>query len=84
MVSWRSPTEEQRPRARQNVVFELGYFIGRLGRNRVCALYREGVEIPSDYSGVLYIKLDEAGGWRLALAKEMKAAELPVDMNRAL
>ena len=74
----------QQPRARQNVILELGYFLGRLGRNRVCALYREGVEIPSDYSGVLYIKLDEAGGWRLGLAKEMKAAELPVDMNLAL
>ena len=71
-------------RARQNVVFELGYFIGRLGRNRVCALYIDGVEIPSDYSGVLYTKLDASGGWRLDLAKELKAAGLPVDMNRAL
>ena len=79
-----SPQEEQNPRARQNVVFELGYFIGRLGRNRVCALYAEGVEIPSDYSGVLYIPFDEQGAWRLALAKEMKAAGLPIDMNLAL
>jgi predicted nucleotide-binding protein len=71
-------------RARQNVVFELGYFIGRLGRNRVCALYVEGIEIPSDYSGVLYTKLDASGGWRLELAKELKAAGLPVDMNLAL
>lgn len=76
--------EEQNYRARQNVIFEFGYFIGRLGRNRVCALYTPGVEIPSDYSGVLYIQLDEQGGWRLALAKEMKAAGLPVDMNLAL
>lgn len=76
--------EEQKPRARQNVIFELGYFIGRLGRNRVCALYRPGVEIPSDYSGVLYVELDERGGWRMALAKEMKAAGLPIDMNKAL
>jgi len=73
-----------KPRARQNVVFELGYFIGRLGRNRVCALYLEGIEIPSDYSGVLYTKLDSSGAWRLELAKELKAAGLPVDMNLAL
>lgn len=73
-----------RPRARQNVIFELGYFIGRLGRNRVCALYTEGVEIPSDYSGVLYTKLDASGAWRLELAKELKAAGLPIDMNLAL
>jgi predicted nucleotide-binding protein len=50
----------------------------------VCALYREGVEIPSDYSGVLYVKLDPDGGWRLQLAKEVKAAGMPVDMNKAL
>lgn len=72
------------PRARQNVLFELGYFIGRLGRNRVCALYREGVEIPSDYSGVLFVSLDDAGAWKLRLAREMKAAGLEIDMNRAL
>jgi len=78
------PYEKQKLRARQNVIFELGYFIGRLGRNRVCALYKPGVEIPSDYAGVLYVQLDEQGAWRLTLAKEMKAAELPVDMNKAL
>lgn len=76
--------ERQQQRARQNVVFELGYFIGRLGRNRVCALYRPGVEIPSDYSGVLYEELDDKGAWRLQLAKELRAAGLPVDMNNAL
>jgi len=79
-----APYEQQKPRARQNVIFELGYFIGKLGRNRVCALYRPGVEIPSDYSGVLYLELDEPGNCRLELAKEMKAAGLPVDMNKAL
>jgi predicted nucleotide-binding protein len=78
------PPEGQMPRARQNVVLELGFFLGKLGRKRVCALYREGVEIPSDYSGVLFVKLDEAGAWRLELAREMKAAGLLVDMNLAL
>ncbi len=38
----------------QYVIFELGFFIGRLGRERVCCLYKQGVELPSDYSGVLY------------------------------
>ena len=79
-----TPVEDQKPRARQNVVFEMGYFIGRLGRNRVCVLYRPGVEIPSDYSGVLYQELDEKGAWRLELARELKAANLDVDMNKAL
>ena len=45
-------------RARQNVIFEFGYFIGKLGRANVCGLYCEGVELPSDYSGVLYTKVD--------------------------
>jgi len=81
-----SPYRKDRllPRARQNVIMELGYFLGKLGRNRVCALYQEGVDIPSDYSGVLYVPLDSAGGWRLALAKELKAAKQDVDMNKAL
>jgi len=70
------------PRARQNVIFELGYFIGRLGRGRVCALYSEGVELPSDYAGVSYIKLDEAADWRLQLAREVKAAGLEGDLNK--
>jgi predicted nucleotide-binding protein len=73
-----------RPRARQNVIFELGFFIGRLGRERVCALYEEGVEIPSDYEGILLVPLDGTETWKLRLAKEMKAAGVPVDLNRIL
>jgi predicted nucleotide-binding protein len=71
----------QRPRARQNVVLELGYFLGKLGRKRVTVLHRPGVEIPSDYSGVLFIPLDEAGAWRLLLARELKTAGLRMDLN---
>lgn len=71
------------PRARQNVVLELGYFIGKLGRSRVCALRQGDVEIPSDISGVLYIPLDDAGGWRMRLIQELKNAGFNVDANRA-
>lgn len=76
--------ESYQPRARQNVILELGFFLGRLRRDRVCALYEEGVQVPSDYQGVLFVPLDDAGAWRLALAKEMKEAGLPVDMNKAV
>jgi predicted nucleotide-binding protein len=69
-------------RARQNVILELGYFIGRLGRSNVCALYKEGVEIPSDFSGVVYTPMDSGGAWRYMLAKELKAAGLDVDLNK--
>jgi predicted nucleotide-binding protein len=71
-------------RARQNVIHELGYFLGKLGRRRVCVLYEHGVEIPSDYQGVVYVPLDSEGAWRLHLAKEMKAAGLDIDMNLAI
>jgi predicted nucleotide-binding protein len=65
-------------RARQNVVLELGFFLGRLGRHRVCALYVPGVELPSDFHGVLYIELDADGKWRKQLHREFTAAHLPV------
>ena len=73
-----------KPRARQNVIFEFGYFIGRLGRNRVCALTKGDVEIQSDYDGVVYIPLDDVGGWKMKLVKELKGAGIDVDANRAL
>lgn len=71
-------------RARQNVILELGYFIARLGRSRVAAIYQEGVEIPSDYSGVLYIPHDSTGDWQLRLARELKASGLKIDANKIL
>jgi predicted nucleotide-binding protein len=72
---------ELQPRARQNVIFELGYFVSRVGRKNVFALYKEGVELPSDYHGVLYIPIDPNGAWRLQLARELKASGLPIDLN---
>ncbi|MCJ7533526.1 MAG: nucleotide-binding protein [Anaerolineales bacterium] len=73
-------------RARQNVVFELGYFVGSLGRQRVLALYRqhERFEMPSDYSGVLFVPFDSAGRWQFDLVRELKAAGYDVDANRLL
>ena len=76
--------ENLRPRARQNVVLELGMFVGKLGRRGVRVLYETGVEMPSDYLGVLYIPLDAAGAWRFKLVNEMKAAGLDVDANDLL
>jgi predicted nucleotide-binding protein len=71
-------------RARQNVVLELGYFIGKLGRKNVCALYRGEVELPSDMLGVVCVKLDEGGGWKVPLAKELMASGFCIDMNKLL
>ena len=77
----KSEVENLKPRARQNVIFELGFFIGKLGRARVCALHKSNVEILSDFSGVVWIPLDEAGAWRLKLSRELKAAGLNIDLN---
>ncbi len=71
-------------RARQNVVLELGYFIGKLNRSRVLPLYSEGVELPSDIHGLLYTLLDNAENWKFAIVKELKAAGYSVDANRLL
>jgi Predicted nucleotide-binding protein containing TIR-like domain len=65
-------------RARQNVILELGYFIGKLGRGRVCSIYVRGVELPSDLHGVLWVAYDKNGDWRLLLAKEINAAGIDV------
>ena len=73
-----------KPRPRQNVVLEWGFFLGRIGRERVCALVKGKVEIPSDYAGVVFIDLDESGGWKIHLARELSKAGLPVDVNRLL
>ena len=70
------------PRARQNVILELGFFIGALGRNRVAALVVGPLEKPSDVDGVLYTPWDERDAWKMAIAREMRAAGLPVDMNK--
>ncbi|QYD71084.1 nucleotide-binding protein [Paraburkholderia edwinii] len=75
--------EKLKPRARQTVVLELGYFIGHLGRDKVCALRRGDVELPSDYVGVVWEKMDDGGSWKLALARELKAAGHEVDLNKA-
>jgi predicted nucleotide-binding protein len=78
------PSGPQQRRARQNVVFELGFFVGTLGRDRVIILYEPQVELPSDLNGVLYIKLDDHGMWRNAVARELQAVGLQVELTALL
>ena len=75
---------EDKYRARQNVIIEMGYFIGKLGRSKVFPLYEEGVDLPSDLHGVLYIPLDSSGSWKFRLAKELNAAGYNVQANNIL
>ena len=72
---------EKMARARQNVVFEHGYLISKLGRNNVCALVKPSVETPNDISGIVYIPFDSNGGWKIPLAKEMKSSGYEIDFN---
>jgi predicted nucleotide-binding protein len=72
----------QRPRGRQNVVFELGYFFGKLGRDRVAVLLEPGVEKPSDIDGLVYVALDPGGAWKQQLARELDSAGLEVNYAR--
>lgn len=71
---------ELKPRARQNVVFEHGYLISKLGRNKVCALVEKNVEIPSDIAGLLYLSL-ENDNWKIYLCRELRRQGIIVDMN---
>lgn len=73
-------------RARQNVILELGYFLGKLGRENVTALFEDSkeIEIPSDYNGVVYIPYSTNEGWKLALAKELKASGFEIDAEQLL
>jgi hypothetical protein len=75
---------DTKPRARQNVVFELGFFIGALGTERVAALVRGDVERPSDFEGVVYTDLDDAGAWKQKLGRELQAAGFDIDWNQVM
>jgi hypothetical protein len=82
----RGPDQEEWPadpnRARQNVILELGFFVGKIGRARVAALVEPAVEQPSDILGLAYIAFDDS--WQLRLARELKQAYPDLDLNRVV
>jgi predicted nucleotide-binding protein len=83
-VGWAKATPEAKEqRARQNVIFELGFFVGKLGRNRTLALLLRGVTKPSDFDGVLYIPMD-GDSWKMEVVRELRAAGMDVDANKAI
>lgn len=69
------------PRARQNVIFELGYFFGKLGRKKVCTLIKSDIEKPSDYNGIVYLNYD-VSHWKIQIVKELKTAGFELDFNK--
>jgi predicted nucleotide-binding protein len=70
------------PRPRQNVIFELGYFMGRLRRTRVCAIKKRNVELPSDILGMVWLSFE--GRWKRDLAIELEKAGYSVDRKRLI
>ncbi len=82
--SLNNPDEKLTPRARQNVIFEHGYLIGKLGRSKVSALVKDGVEIPNDISGLVYINFENNNGWKLDLGKELIGAGYDIDFNKLI
>lgn len=75
---------EEKYRARQNVIFEMGYFMGALGRNHVMCLLQEHVEKPGDIDGVVYALIDKSGVWKFSIVKELKACGYKVDANQIM
>lgn len=71
-----------KPRARQNVIFEHGYLMGKIGRKNVCALVKSNIEKPTDISGVVYIDMDDSGAWKHTIIKEMKSVGYEIDANK--
>ena len=73
-------SRELRPRGRQNVIFEMGYFYGLIGRDHVSVLLRAGVEKPSDMDGIAYITFDDNGAWKTDLFRELRHAGFDISL----
>jgi len=87
VIALLSPDDELadgQTRARQNVILEIGYFLGKLGKERVRLLKKGDIEIPSDLQGILYTPFDSTGSWRIKLLKEMKAVGIEVDVDEVI
>jgi predicted nucleotide-binding protein len=72
---------ELKGRARQNVVFEHGYLMAKLSRERVVPLVSSIVELPSDISGVVYV---DGSNWEIDIAREMKSVGYDIDLNKMI
>lgn len=81
ILEWLRKKRKRKYRARQNVVFEAGYFMGYLGRENVIMITEENLEIPGDLSGMVYTTKDN---WEFEMLKELNAAGMKIDMNKLL
>jgi predicted nucleotide-binding protein len=70
------------PRARQDVVFEMGFLAAALTPACVCVLYEEGVELPCELDEISHVRLDLAGTWQPKLLMKLRRAGFDYDLNR--
>ncbi len=77
-------TNDGGKRARQNVILEIGYFVGLLGKERIRMLIKDNVTIPSDLQGILYEKYEMNGLWKMKILKELQAVGIFVDMQAVI
>ena len=78
-IGYAKDSDSRMPRARQNVVFETGFFMGKLGRSRVIIIAEKGIEIPSDLNGVVYT---DRGNWQIEVCKELKEMGYSIDSDK--
>jgi hypothetical protein len=76
--------EKARPRPSQRVILELGFLMGRLKPEQVCALCEEGLDLPAGVNGTVLIPRDAGGLWKLLTARAMKMGGLDIDLNKAI
>lgn len=74
--------QENQPRARQNVIFEHGYFVAKLGKENVFTLRKDNVEIPSDLNGIIYETYDIPGAWKHRIARELQSSGYEIDFSK--
>lgn len=84
----KSDQKAKKFRARQNVILELGYFVGMLGRKNVLSLVKHdptgNLEIPNDFAGVVYTEFDKGGGWKLEIAQQLMKNGYSINANDLL
>ena len=74
--------QENQPRARQNVIFEHGYFVAKLGKENVVTLRKDNIEIPSDLSGIIYEAYDIPGAWKHRIARALESSGYEIDFSK--
>lgn len=85
VYSKNEPPGKRKLKSRQDVVFDLGFLLGKLGKDNVLVFFREyeGFEIP-DFEGIKLAAFDNRGSWKLSLIRELSKSGFQLDSDRIL